>query len=198
MGRTTPWKMRINTITRLREGVKAMEEVWKPIPGYNGRYEISSFGRVKSFAQDRKNGKIKTGNLTFKGYLSITLRAPGGLPKTYPVHRLVAKAFIPNPDNLPQVNHKDENKTNNKVENLEWCTNEYNVNYGTKNLRTALANRCCETTSRKVYSIDDEGQIEYFDSIGEAARQTGLCHPNIINTLKGRRNRCGNRQWFYC
>ena len=175
-----------------------MEEVWKPIPGYNGRYEISNLGRVKSYAQDRKNGKIKTGNPTFKGYRTCALRTERGVPKIYPVHRLVAAAFIPNPDNLPQVNHKDEDKANNRADNLEWCTNEYNVNYGTKNLRSALANRCCATTSRKVYSIDDEGRVEYFDSIGEAERQTGLHHANIVRTLKGRSNRCGNRQWFYC
>lgn len=174
-----------------------MEEVWRPIYGYEDKYYISNFGRIKSFAQDSENGKIKTGNLTFKGYLSITLYYKSGNHKTYPVHRLVAIAFIDNPDNLPQVNHKDENKTNNCVDNLEWCTNEYNAHYGTKIQRTVEANRCCETTSIKIYSVDANGNTEYYDSIGEAEHKTGCSHSNIVRTLKGRSNHCGGKQWFY-
>ena len=175
-----------------------MDEFWKDIPGYNGRYEISSHGRIRSYAQDRKTGRIKTGNLSLKGYLEILLYDGRGGKKWYPVHRLVAQAFIDNPDNLPQVNHKDENKQNNNAENLEWCTNEYNVCYGTKIKRTAEANRCCKTTSLKVYSVDEHGHKEYFDSIGEAERNTGLSHCNIVRNLKGRAHTCGKRHWFYC
>lgn len=174
-----------------------MYEIWKDVDGYDGKYLISNYGRLKSFAQDKTNGKIKLGNLTHKGYLAVLLYDADGNKRWYPVHRLVANAFIDNPDDLPQVNHKDEIKTNNHVDNLEWCTNEYNVNYGTKNERTALANRCCPTTSKKVYSVDEDGNIEYFNSIGEAERQTGCSHSNIVRALKGRRNHCGNRQWFY-
>jgi len=175
-----------------------MEEVWKPIEGYEGRYEVSSFGRVKSYAQDRVRGKIKTGHPVRKGYRHILLYDADGNKKWYPIHRLVAAAFLPNPENLEQVNHMDEDKTNNYVGNLEWCDNGYNHNYGTRNERVAQANRCCETTSLKVYSIDETGKIEYFDSIGEAERQTGCSHSIIVRTLKGRTNHCGNRQWFYC
>ena len=175
-----------------------MEEVWKPIQGYDGRYEVSNFGRVKSYAQDRARGKIKTGHLTAKGYLSIPLYDGHCGLKWHPIHRLVAGAFLENPDNLEQVNHKDEDKTNNFVGNLEWCSNEYNHNYGTRNERVGEANKCCETTSLKVYSVDETGQIEFFDSIGEAERQTGCSHSNIVRTLKGRSSHCGNRQWFYC
>lgn len=174
-----------------------MQEIWKEVEGYNGKYLISNLGRLKSFAQDGINGKIKMGNLTHKGYLNVLLYDSDGNKKWFPVHRLVANAFIENPDKLPQVNHKDEIKTNNCVDNLEWCTNEYNSNYGTKNERIALANMCCPTTSKKVYSVDDNGNIEYFDSIGEAERQTGNSHCNIVRALKGRGNHCGNRQWFY-
>lgn len=175
-----------------------MNETWKDITGYEGRYQISSMGRVKSFAQDRKHGKIKLGNLNHKGYLTILLYDSSGRPKWYPVHRLVATTFIPNPDNLPQVNHKDENKRNNCVENLEWCTNDYNIHYGTGLQRAAQSNMCCPTTSKKVYSVDENGRVEYFDSIGEAERKTGNSHCNIVRALKGRRKRCGKRQWFYC
>ena len=175
-----------------------MKEIWKEIEGYNGRYLISNLGRLKSYAQDRTNGKIKNGNMSFKGYLTVVLYDNDGNKKCYPVHRLVATAFLNNPDNLPQINHKDEVKTNNCVDNLEWCTNYYNCNYGTKIERVRKLNMCCKTTSLKVYSIDENGNKEYFDSIGEAERRTGNSHCNIVTALKGRRKTCGNRRWFYC
>ena len=173
-------------------------EVWKEIEGYEGRYEVSNLGRIKSYAQDRNNGKIKIGNPTFKGYRSIALFDRNGCKTYYPVHRLVATAFLENPNNLPQVNHKDENKANNCVDNLEWCTNDYNAHYGTKIERVSEANKCCPTTSIRICSIDKLGVKTYYDSIGEAERQTGCSHSNIVRTLKGRTKRCGGMQWFYC
>lgn len=175
-----------------------MEEVWKNVDGYDGKYMISNYGRFKSFAQDKVNGRITTGYLDHKGYPKTTLYSKQLGEKEVFIHRLVAMAFIDNPHNYPQVNHKDEIKTNNHVENLEWCTNEYNINYGTRNERATKSNQCCPTTSLKVFSIDENGQIEYFDSIGEAERQTGNSHCNIVRALKGRRPRCGGRRWFYC
>ena len=175
-----------------------MVEIWRPIDGYDGRYEVSNMGRVRSFAQDRKHGKIKTGHPVSKGYRHILLYDSEGNSKWHPIHRLVAGAFLENPDNLDQVNHKDEDKTNNSIDNLEWCSNGYNHNYGTRNKRVAEANRCCETTSLKIFSVDGTGKVEYYDSIGEAERQTGCSHSNIVRTLKGRSSHCGHRQWFYC
>ena len=173
-------------------------EIWKQIEGYDGKYQVSSYGRIKSFAQNKKDGAIKEGHLDYKGYPKISLYKDHEC-KDFFIHRLVAMAFIDNPENLPQVNHKDEVKTNNCVENLEWCTNSYNHDYGTRNERAAVSNYCCETTSKKIYSVDAKtGQIEYFDSIGDAERKIGNSHCNIVRALKGRRPHCGGRQWFYC
>lgn len=175
-----------------------MDEEWRDIEGYNGRYKISSHGRLKSFAQDRVNGKIKTGNETVKGYLTVLLYDGKGHSKWNPVHRLVASAFLDNPDDLPQVNHKDEDKKNNRVDNLEWCTNEYNSHYGTHYSRVAESNRCCPSTSKRVFSVDTNGVKQYYPSIGEAERKTGLCHGNIVRALKGKCPTCGKKHWFYC
>lgn len=174
-----------------------MKEVWKDVDGYEGRYQISNKGRLKSFAQDQREGKIHNGFKTHKGYLSSKLYDGNGSSKIYPMHRLVASAFIDNPNHLPQVNHKDEDKANNQVDNLEWCTNDYNIHYGTKIQRSTESNRCCKTTSKAVYSVDNQGNIEEYASIGEAERITGIPHSNIVRHLKGRRPSCGNRHWYY-
>ena len=110
-----------------------MQEIWKDISGFEGFYEISSYGRVRSV----KSGKIlstsKCGGC--RGYLSVCLSKNG---KRYGklVHRLVAEAFIPAIEGLSEVNHKDEDKTNNRVYNLEFCDHKYNMNYGTRNIRS--------------------------------------------------------------
>ena len=115
------------------------EEIWRPIEGYEGLYEVSNLGRVRSLDRyDSRNqfrkGRIMKQNNDGRDYMSIQLCLNGKLKK-YFVHRLVAEAFLPNPDNLPQVNHKDEDKSNNRVDNLEWCTAKYNLSYGTRNIR---------------------------------------------------------------
>ena len=114
------------------------EEIWKPVVGYEGLYEVSSYGRVRSLDRYVKysngpihlhKGRILNPGKEKVGYLVVPLSCNGKL-HLKKIHILVAEAFIPNPDNLPQVNHKDENKTNNNVDNLEWCTAKYNMNYG--------------------------------------------------------------------
>lgn len=112
-----------------------MDEVWKDIEGYEGLYQVSNTGEVKSLNY-QGSGEIKLlKQYTDKrGYKRIEL-SKNGKGKTYLVHRLVALVFIPNPDDSPMVNHKDENPSNNNVNNLEWCTHEYNMNYGTRNER---------------------------------------------------------------
>lgn len=173
-----------------------MRESWKQIEGYGGRYEISNLGRLKSYAQN-KNGKIQTGCPQKKGYLAVTLYDESGNRKTCKIHRLVAEAFLPNPENLLQINHKDENKENNRIDNLEWCDNTYNHNYGSRNQRAGEKNRCHPSTSLRICSVDRNGKIEEFASIGSAERITGVPHSNIIRVLKGDRDFAGGRKWYY-
>ena len=100
-----------------------MEE-WKNVIGYEGLYEVSNIGNVRNV---KRNTLLRLSKN--QGYIQVWLYK-NGIRAGLKVHRLVAEAFLPNPDNLPQVNHKDEDKTNNRVENLEWCTAKYNTNYG--------------------------------------------------------------------
>ena len=179
------------------QGGETLQEIWKPIEGYEGRYEISNFGRVKSFVVNRKAGRLINPIRTKLGYRTVRLYDGDGGSSWIPVHRLVALAFIPNPCNYPEVNHKDEVKDHNSMDNLEWCDRTYNVNYGTRIQRVSDSHINNEFLSKKVCSVDETGQIEYFDSIAEAERQTGCSHSNIVRTLKGRTSHCGNRQWFY-
>ena len=120
-----------------------MEEIWKDIKGYEGLYQVSNLGRVKSLGRwvyKEYRGKRWQGEKILKqiknkfGYLRVYLYK-NRKAKCYAIHRLVAQVFIPNPYNLPQVNHKDEDKSNNRVDNLEWCTSFYNNEYGTRKKR---------------------------------------------------------------
>ena len=138
----------VKSILHAAKPIDAVEVVRKPVVGYEGYYEVDQFGRVFSVERvisvddnGRKYEKPVSGKqmkqcLKNNGYKSVSL-TKGGATKEFYVHRLVAEAFIPNPDNLPMVNHKDEDKTNNFVENLEWCTAQYNNTYGTARKRQA-------------------------------------------------------------
>lgn len=119
-----------------------MEEIWASVVGYEGLYEVSTLGQVRSVTKYQR-GVSKGGKETHRlvpgkvikqrdnnGYRRIDLYNGRGVAKRYFVHRLVAEAFIPNPNNYPQINHKDENKSNNSADNLEWCTVSYNNTYG--------------------------------------------------------------------
>ena len=109
-------------------------EIWKEIEGYAGLYEVSNCGNIRSLKFGRKLNPV----VNSSGYKLISL-SKEGKRKSFSVHRLVAEAFIPNYNNYPCINHKDENKTNNQVSNLEWCTQKYNCNYGNYNKKLSEA-----------------------------------------------------------
>lgn len=152
-------------------------EQYRTVQGYEGLYEVSNYGNVKSLGNDKsRKEKLLKPNVNNRGYMVVGLCRVGKM-KTHQVHRLVANAFLPNPDNLPQVNHKDECPTNNCVfvnadgtideskSNLEWCTCEYNNNYGTRNQRAG------EALSIPVDMLTKQGElIRQFPSGHEAER----------------------------
>lgn len=181
-----------------------MEEIWKDIRDYEG-YQVSNLGNVRSLDY-KHTGKVqvlkpgKKGN----GYLYLRLYKDGKIKDCY-VHRLVAQAFLPNPDNLPQVNHKNENPSNNRVENLEWCSAEYNSNYGTRNQRVSEVKRGTprsEETKRKlsipVAQYSKEGKLIAIYYAGkDASKQTGIRNSSISNCCRGKYKSAGGFIWKY-
>ena len=169
-------------------------ENWKAISGYEGIYEVSDLGRVKSlkFWKEKILKPKKT-----NGYLLVSLYKDGHT-KQLLVHRLVAEAFIPNPQGLETVNHKDEVKTNNVASNLEWMSQKDNLNYGTRNKRAgeALINHPKE--SKQVQKFDKQGNIlATFPSINEALRVTGIDKGNISKCCLGKLKSAGGYVWKY-
>lgn len=174
-----------------------MNEKWKDIPGFEGVYQASNLGRVKSFphkinipnkhcnntAYSRE--KILKQRQTQDGYKQISLKG-----KTYKVHRLVLSAFSGKPLDYPlQVNHKDENVQNNNIENLEWCTPSYNVNYGNRNKKVS------EKLGVRVKAVSSKGEIRYFKSQSEAGRVLGLRRNHISEIVNGKRETCNG--WHF-
>ena len=141
------------------------KELWKDIFGYEGKYMISNLRRIKSLDY-RRSGKerILKQYKNKDGYLFVQLTKCGDC-KNYRTHRLVAQAFIPNPENFSEVNHIDEDKTNNCIENLEWCDRLYNCNFGTRNERRA------KSKSKSVMCLETG---EVFSSAKEAQEKTGI------------------------
>ena len=164
-----------------------INEVWKDIKGYEGLYQVSSLGRVKSLPKYHFNYCRILKPVKTAGYLRVCLHKSFN-QKDHLIHRLVAEAFIPNPANLPQVNHKDEDKNNNNVSNLEWCTSEYNMNYGTRLSKVSAPVIMCEK---------DGKVIEEFNSISSAHKKYRYSTGSISECCNGKRNSAYGFIWKF-
>lgn len=175
-----------------------MDEEWRDVEGYEGYYQISNLGRVKSFKH--KSPRIMKPHHDKKGYARLILRKSGkDIPNL--VHRLVAKAFIPNPQNLPEVNHKDENPSNNVLTNLEWCDKKYNNNYGTK-IERGVANRDAraigDKNSMAVLQLDINGNlIKEWKSATACREELGFDNSVIAKCCKGKLKTGYGYTWKY-
>ena len=171
-------------------------EIWKDVVGYENLYKVSNLGNVMSFwGKTPKLLKLKKDN---SGYLRIELHICKRTRKCFLVHRLVAQAFLPNPNNYPVINHKDENPLNNNVNNLEWCTQKYNCNYGTvrERLSRSLTNR--KDLSKPVLQFDKNGNfVKEYLSMSDAEKKTGIKHNNICRVCQGKLKYAGNFVWKY-
>lgn len=176
-------------------------EVWKPIPDFEGYYEASTLGRIRSL--DRYvmcrggnkrliKGRLLRPRLYKDGYFDVKLHKDKDKYKTCRINRLIALTFISNPNNLPVVNHKDENPLNNRVPNLEWCTQKYNVNYGSSIQRSSKSRGTKISQYDKQYNL-----IHTYDSIREAARVIKGAHQNISKAAIGKYKTSYGYIWKY-
>lgn len=171
-------------------------EIWKPISGYEGQYEISNWGRIRSVTRVDSMGRTWSGQIiktrpNRRGYYIVGLSS-NSVHKTLSVSRLVATSFISNPDGLPCVNHIDEDKSNNRADNLEWCTYEYNINYGTR------TKRAVSKLKKPVIATDRDGNETWYPSIDEATRELGGYRGHICRAINGDLvHACGEYTWKY-
>lgn len=170
-----------------------MAEVWKDIKGYEGLYQVSNQGRIKSlrYRNSNKTAILKTQINSRNGYVQIVL-SKNNIHKTKKVHRLVAEAFLINLNNYPCINHKDENRQNNNIKNLEWCTYSYNNVYNGRSKRVA------KIQGKEVKQLDKTGNvINVFESTRQAGRVTGYNQRHISECCRGLVKTCGGYIWEY-
>ena len=187
-----------------------MREKWKFVPNSSNDYIVSNLGNVMSLPKKHIGGQgeyidcgIKLKPINNKGYLYVCVRIDGKRKKEY-IHRLVAKAFLPNPQNKPFINHKDCNPSNNRVENLEWCTPQENTDYMIslgRNKRTKewldKLHSSTEKYKKAVVGIEIyTGNVLTFDSIQEAGRN-GFHASDIHRCCNNQRKHAKGYQWFY-
>lgn len=188
-----------------------MEEIWKWIDGYEDMYQVSSLGRVQSVDRfvycevspnklQHISGKVLKIREDKKGYSTVYL-SKNGKQKVGKIHRLVAQAFIPNLLNLPQVNHKDGCKSNNRVDNLEWCTNSDNQKHAWQN---GLQPSYEESNGRgrpakpvAMLNLKTKDVLRTFDTLASAGRETGINQYNIRSVCLGLRNHAGGYDWKF-
>lgn len=183
----------------------SMEEIWKDIEGYEGLYQVSNLGMVRSLGRDlmRKSrygtmapyhiaGRVLKPLHSQGDYCYVHLFDKDGTSTNHKVHRLVAKAFVPNPDNLNEVNHVDEDKDNNRADNLEWCKHVDNCNHGTRNERSAVKR------SIQVEQMTLDGHhVAFYQSACEASRQTGIARKGINDCCRRHIKTAGGYLWRY-
>lgn len=163
-----------------------LTEEWRDVLGYEGLYRVSNLGRIISV----KRNKLKKPTVSIYGYETVGLYK-SGKQKGFFVHRLVAETFIKNPNNYPQINHKDECKTNNSVENLEWCTQKYNNNYGNRNAKIS------SSKSSGVIQLDSDGNIiKIWKNIMECSL-AGYDFSNVSKACRGERGLTYGFNWRY-
>lgn len=174
-------------------------EIWKDVVGYEGLYQVSNLGNVRSitrsvpwrFGTKTVAGREMTKRIDKKGYLVVTL-SKNNIPKIKKIHRLVACAFIPNKDNLPFINHKDECKENNNANNLEWCNRQYNNTYGSRVERARVKQ------AKAVIQCHRNGTlIREWESITEASSTLHIHNGSISECCKGKRKTAGGYVWKY-
>ena len=165
--------------------------IWKDVPGYEDLYKASDKGQVYS-----KTRKKLLHQSYSNGYLKVTL-VKDKVEKTILVHRLIALTFLPNPNNYPCVNHKDESRDNNNVENLEWCTYSYNINYRTAPIRISKKHINHKSVSVRVLCYQNGNFIKEYPSIREAQRHTGVKNQNITLCCQGKIRQAGGYVWKY-
>lgn len=187
-----------------------MKEIWKDVKDYEGLYQVSNIGRIKSlsrFVNTYKKGRIKKEHILSiidngNGYCYVTL-SKNNKHKNYFVHRLVASAFINNPNNYKEINHKDNNKKNNCVDNLEWCDRSYNVKYSydkgyhipSKNLLGKFGKE--HPISKSVKQYDLQGNfIKEFESANLASKETNICYCSIKKCRNGKQKSAGGYIWL--
>lgn len=193
------WSFNESTIPVIENNIPTEDgEIWKDVVGYEGLYMVSSHGRMWSVRRRTPTvgnvigGCIITSRIDKRGRIYITLRGKDGRMRNAVTARLVAEAFIPNPDNLPQVNHKDENPLNNHVSNLEWCTAKYNCNYGTR------IQRIIEPQRMPIIQYSMSGDfIQEHISINDAARSLGVSAGHICSVCNGKRKSAYGFLWKF-
>lgn len=181
-----------------------MEEIWKDVAGYEGLYQVSNLGRVKSFGRYVRNrfglvwrpGRVLKGGKDNKGYLTVVL-CDDKKRHTFKIHKLVARTFVQNLDRKPQVNHIDGNKQNNRVNNLEWCSQSENMAHAWETGLQKRTHKKNDARSIKIaqYTIDMR-QVNVFPSMMEAERQTGINNASISRAVR-LGGKAGGYVWKY-
>lgn len=170
-----------------------MQENWKSVAGYEGLYEVSDLGRVRN----AKSGRMLKPCRHKLGYMSVMLYKEKE-PRRHNIHRLVAMAFIDNPNGFGVVNHIDENKANNKVDNLEWCSVEHNMRHGTLQERLSNMRGHDGRNKKPVAQIREDGQVvKIFESVAQASRETKTARASIYLSCRGNNKKANGFYWSY-